>query len=450
VPSRSAVCGICALILILVHGCSSGGIGMTGDPVQSPGDSGNGSAPIDESPGVTYGVIGTQGGEVTADDGSRVTFAAGALRQSTRITVRDVTSPPAMPGYTGVGAVKRLEPDGLGFGAAVALFLTVDEPPPGAVVRIIAYDASSGDWVEVPGAREAAGAVVVPIASLTLFAAAVREEGDPEGGRIVGVVTTGDGPLGEAKVEVTDGPNAEVAGRTALTGPAGGYELEGLPAGSYGLRATREGYNERVALGVSVTEGETSRCDFDLEAAQPEPGRIVGHVRNGEGDLLVEAKVEIVVGASRVGDFVYTDADGAYVIEELEPGTYALKASRTGYDSKTDDGITVSAGETAEHNFALTATEGGGDEPGSLRGVVRNQEGGAIAEATAEIVDGPSRVGDSTYTTSSGVFEFAELTPGTYAVKLTHESYNDLTEDGIAIEAGAQTNVELTMTAKEG
>ena len=89
-----------------------------------------------------------------------------------------------------------------------------------------------------------------------------------------------------------------------------------------------------------------------LEAlpAHAQTGQISGTVTDSTtGDVL--PGVNVVVSGTQRG--ASTDAQGQYTITNLEPGTYALKASFIGYNNQTISGVEISSGETAQVNIRL-------------------------------------------------------------------------------------------------
>jgi hypothetical protein len=74
-------------------------------------------------------------------------------------------------------------------------------------------------------------------------------------------------------------------------------------------------------------------------------GTIYGTVKNTSGTLLTNATVTSP-------SLTVTNSNGAYTAVFFTGGTYALTASAPGYVPKTDN-VTVSTGQTLQHNFVL-------------------------------------------------------------------------------------------------
>jgi len=393
-------------------------------------------------------LVGPQGGQLSGNDGSRLDVPAGAMQQYVRLGMTPAGSAPAMTTMSAVGPTVVLSPSGARFGIPVTLSLPHDAPPSGGVVRIATYDSAAERWVEVPGSIAAGAIVTAEITHFSLYAAVVRSEGEAGGGRIVGHVRDPEGhAISGATVEVIDGPAS--VGVTVTTGEAGGYELEGLAAGTYALRAGKTGYQSAEKGEIAVVSGEATEVNFTLEGEEnpEEPGLFYGHVRDAAGEPIVEARVEVVSGPSGGGSFALTGEAGGYEIADLAPGTYSLCASRPGHTAVTKGELVLEAGQHKEVNFILSTEGGGGDETGVVFGCVKNAEGQPLAEATVDVVSGPSREGEHVYTNEEGTYEIGHLVPGTYALRASKPGYESRTEDGVQVVAGHETEVDFILLA---
>lgn len=168
------------------------------------------------------------------------------------------------------------------------------------------------------------------------------EEADP--GWIVGWVRDGEGrAIAGASVEIVDGPTT----RSTTTNEDGHYELPELEPGGYRLTASKEGY-ESATRECTVESGSGTECNFELIAAAR--ARLWGLVRNGDGNAIVEARVEILDGPSEGGD--WTNGEGEYVIEDLLAGAYRVRASKEGFESATLE-VTLESGGNTRLDFDL-------------------------------------------------------------------------------------------------
>jgi hypothetical protein len=133
--------------------------------------------------------------------------------------------------------------------------------------------------------------------------------------------------------------------RIATTDASGGYTLTDVPAGSYEVTASKEGY-ESSSLTVDVLSGTAAVADFSLNEVVV-LGDITGTVTDAEdGSPIVGATVTDGVGTAT------TDGAGKYTITDVPPGSYEVIASKEGYESVTAS-VTVVSGATSEMNLSL-------------------------------------------------------------------------------------------------
>ena len=131
-----------------------------------------------------------------------------------------------------------------------------------------------------------------------------------------------------------------------------------------------------------------------LPAAAQEPGRITGQVTN-EGSGASLGEVQIFLTDSGIGTL--TRQNGRYVLLNVPPGSYEMRAERIGLGSMTAQ-ITIAAGETVVQDFILTEEALGLDEivvTGTAGAARRREIGNTIAQINvAEIPDRPVLVSD--------------------------------------------------------
>jgi len=141
---------------------------------------------------------------------------------------------------------------------------------------------------------------------------------------------------------VTDGTSM------VTTDASGKYTLADVPAGSYEVTASKEGY-ESSSLTVDVLSGTAAIADFSLSEVVV-PGGIGGLVTDAEdGSPVIGAAVTDGVRTTT------TDVVGQYTIVDVPPGSYEVTASKEGYESVTSS-VTVVSGATSEMNFSLNQT----------------------------------------------------------------------------------------------
>jgi len=131
---------------------------------------------------------------------------------------------------------------------------------------------------------------------------------------------------------------------TATTGSDGGYAIENVPAGSYAVTVSANGYGESSAT-VEVTSAGAA---YDAELTQ-ESGTLSGIVTGSDDGVTGPVPLEgAVITASQDGAQVQaasTGADGSYSMA-LGAGTYTVTVSKDGYGSKAQTLTITSGGST--------------------------------------------------------------------------------------------------------
>lgn len=86
--------------------------------------------------------------------------------------------------------------------------------------------------------------------------------------------------------------------------------------------------------------------------AYAQTGEIQGRVVDENGEPLINAAVEAVVGGIVKAGMV-TDFDGNYIIKPIDPGTYNVRVKYTGKKTSIETGVIVSANKATTVNFKL-------------------------------------------------------------------------------------------------
>jgi len=146
-----------------------------------------------------------------------------------------------------------------------------------------------------------------------------------------------EGPLSGAQVLVTEGAGA---GRSATTGADGAYRLE-LPPGPFRVRWSRPGYEARESDPGAVIAGSTTTVDTVTLRPLPdlsivEEWSISGIVRDGLGDPVAGAYVDVSDGAASTVAVLSTDAAGRFgiVSTQWHPDSLHINAQKEGYRSQ--------------------------------------------------------------------------------------------------------------------
>ncbi|PDV97415.1 hypothetical protein A9Q02_18355 [Candidatus Chloroploca asiatica] len=176
----------------------------------------------------------------------------------------------------------------------------------------------------------------------TLFDYALVQEGTASlcpAVRVSGQVTDAEG-AGLAGVTVSDGT------RNATTNAEGAYTLNNVPPGTYTLTPTKDGYRFEPATRNVTVNGNVTGQNF---AARLLTYTISGQVTDAEGAGL--AGVTVSDGTRNAT----TNAEGAYTLNDVPPGTYTLTPTKEGYRFEpATRNVTVNANVTGQ-DFAARA-----------------------------------------------------------------------------------------------
>lgn len=185
------------------------------------------------------------------------------------------------------------------------------------------------------------------------------------------------------------GASVEIGGatlwpaRSAQTEASGACRISGLLAGSYDLRATRDGLVSRVLLGTLLTRGENAEVTLQLE-----PGRYVtALVIDGDGDNPhLVAGADVVLAEEGLSSFPLrgrSGGDGKVTLGPISAGPATLSGRAPDFVGNA----MVAVPEPLQGPVELALMRGG-----TLRGEVVDARGFPIDGASVEIV-GEDRAG---------------------------------------------------------
>ena len=145
--------------------------------------------------------------------------------------------------------------------------------------------------------------------------------------------------LGEAIIEV---PALDIR---VISDAAGRFDLEGLPAGRYALRAERLGYE--ALQGELEVPGNPEFLVLLSPAVVGDPretGRVVGRVTEAGDRALSDVEIT-VLGQPRVRTF--SNQQGRFTLRDVEPGLVEIRFVHLGYAPRTAT-LIVPPGRTVE------------------------------------------------------------------------------------------------------
>jgi hypothetical protein len=185
-------------------------------------------------------------------------------------------------------------------------------------------------------------------------------------------------------------------------------------------------YAEDLLLPLNDSDTTTLNVSSTL------PGSIAGTIEDENGDPIENADVVLVDDNDQTVDSTTSDDVGAYKFTDVDPGSYTVKASKTGYRdderSLTLSGSEDKTGQDLELKF------------GSIEGVVVDENDEGVPDATVEILDENGDVVGTDTTNSQGKFEIDDLLLGTYTVRISADGFETLTVDSVEITNADPSN----------
>lgn len=213
-------------------------------------------------------------------------------------------------------------------------------------------------------------------------------------------------------------------GRGEKTNDAGGFELDGVSAGRYTVRAKSDDAGSGESAVFEIAEGE-SKLGISIVL---KPGtRFGGQVVNGKGQPVVGARVTLRLlppkddpmasAFSQMPDEftppdheVHTGDDGKFEMRSVVPGAYALAASAEGLAPARDPNIEIVAGRDYMAYRAVLS------QGGCIVGTA--QSGGKIKKGLQVTAMGEGLGQRMAKAEEDGHFELCGLAAGTYQVSV--------------------------------
>jgi uncharacterized surface anchored protein len=263
----------------------------------------------------------------------------------------------------------------------------------------------------------------------------------PEAGLVEGTVTNAliGTPIIGAAVQILSISPFGPVNKTVVTDGDGNYSFGLISEGTYTITVSKENFGSKSGS-FFVENAETSTQNFALI---PNPSSVSG-VISSDGTPLVDSLVQLFDVTNTIVASVQTDAEGRFLIQNFNPGIYAIVASNTDYQNGKI-GFTVEPGQTASVNLNLTAL------PGVLTGTIVDQQSGTLIQgAVVQLYFGNSvqpvtvAVSDDT-----GVYVISGLAPGVYNVGITYPNYRTFTT-GAVITANDTSEVDGFLVANPG
>src|SRR5215510_16045020 len=146
----------------------------------------------------------------------------------------------------------------------------------------------------------------------------------------------------------------------------------------------------------------------------PDPAATVGSLRGVSlapgGFSLAAVNILVHCLSGSADRQLVTDADGIFRVDNLQPGTYEITASKEGFTSPPATRVEVASRKTVNASVQLAQAFG------SLRGVTLAPGGFSLADANVVIRSLADATDRSVVSDVDGIFKLDDLQPGRYQV----------------------------------
>jgi hypothetical protein len=216
-------------------------------------------------------------------------------------------------------------------------------------------------------------------------------------------------------------------GTSTSSNSNGDFNLNLTAPAAYNVTAAANGYFS-VLDSLNVWVGYPLLVKYYL-STQP-PGSISGTVTNTSGAGISNATVWYSGGTTK------TDSNGNYRFANVPVGSYTVTASEAGYQSASNQNVSVSSASNTVSSLVLTATS-----TGSVSGIVTNTAGAAIVGAVV------SYSGSSTTATTNSAGSYTlTVPPGTYSVTASASGFLVFTQRNVTVASNSTTTVNFALT----
>jgi len=95
-----------------------------------------------------------------------------------------------------------------------------------------------------------------------------------------------------------------------------------------------------------------SACASGLQA-QTTNAEILGTVRDASGGVVTQAKVTVKNIETGIGRDIETNADGRFRMPQLQPGSYSISVTKSGFGTLTQGPVILRLNQAAEFDLKL-------------------------------------------------------------------------------------------------
>lgn len=241
--------------------------------------------------------------------------------------------------------------------------------------------------------------------------------------------------------------SAQVGASVTITGMNFGA-TQGISTVKFNGTTATSSYWSNTAITAAVPTGATTgnivvtvanQASNGLSFAVAVAGTIGGTVTRATGGSTISGATVQAMQAGLVKGSATTGTNGTYSIPGLDPGTYELSTSATGFSTEVRQGVTVTSSTTTTVNVTMAV-------PGSISGRVTQADGVTpIVGAAVTIFSGSTQAATAS-TNGTGDYAMSNVRSGAYTVRAANVGHRTK-EQAATIVENANTVVNLSLDA---
>ena len=167
------------------------------------------------------------------------------------------------------------------------------------------------------------------------------------------------------------------------------------------------------------------------------PGSISGTVTRATGGTAVSGATVQAFLAGVLKATATTATNGTYTLGPVDPGTYDVRVTASGFSTEVRQGVTVSSNTTTTLNVTLS-------QPGAANGVVTQANGTTPIAGAAVTLYQNAVPAATTATNASGAYSLSNLHAGAYTLQVASAGYQT-SESGISVAENATTTTNVSL-----